>query len=126
MPEQSLYERLGGVNAIAMVVDRFSDKIVENPKLNVNPNLKEWNTKGQLEGLKFMRTLWICQAAGGPFQYTGKDMREAHKDLRITPQEFDEVGAEIASALDHFKVPEREKQEVLAAIVARKTEVVNP
>ena len=80
MPEQSLYERLGGVNAIAMVVDRFSDKIVENPKLNVNPNLKEWNTKGQLEGLKFMRTLWICQAAGGPFQYTGKDMHEAHKD----------------------------------------------
>ena len=55
MPEQSLYERLGGVNAIAMVVDRFSDRIVENPKLNVNPNLKEWNTKGQLEGLKFMR-----------------------------------------------------------------------
>jgi truncated hemoglobin YjbI len=40
--EQSLYERLGGVNAIAMVVDRFSDKIVENPKLNVNPQLREW------------------------------------------------------------------------------------
>lgn len=57
MAEQSLYERLGGVNAVAMVVDRFSDEIVRNPKLNVNPKLKEWNTKGQLEGLKFMRTL---------------------------------------------------------------------
>jgi hemoglobin len=68
MPEQSLYERLGGVNAIAMVVDRFSDQIVANPKLNVNPNLKEWHAKERLEGLKFMRTLWICQTAGGPFQ----------------------------------------------------------
>ncbi|HUF52831.1 MAG TPA: group 1 truncated hemoglobin [Dehalococcoidia bacterium] len=123
MPEQSLYDRLGGVNAIAMVVDRFSDKIVENARLNVNPKLKEWNDQGELEGLKFMRTLWICQAAGGPFQYTEKDMHEAHKDLHITPEEFDEVGAEIARALDHFEVPEREKQELLAAVVAHKGEV---
>jgi len=92
----------------------------------VNPNLKEWNTKGQLEGLKFMRTLWICHTAGGPFQYTGKDMHEAHKDLHITPEEFDEVGAEIGLALDHFGVPEREKQELLAAVVAHKEEVSNP
>ena len=109
-----------------MVVDRFSDEIVKNPKLNVNPQLTEWNQEGKLSGLKFMRTLWICQATGGPFQYTGKDMHEAHKDLHLTSEEFDEVGAEIASALDHFKVPEREKGEVLAAIVARKAEVVNP
>ena len=126
MTEQSLYERLGGVNAIAMVVDRFSDKIVENPKLNVNPQLREWNGKGLLPGLKFMRTLWLCAVAGGPFQYTGKELHKAHKDLRITSEEFDEVGAEITSALDYFNVPEREKQEVLAAIVAHKAEVVNP
>jgi hemoglobin len=73
-----------------------------------------------------MRTLWISQKTGGPFDYTGKDMHEAHKDLRITSEEFGEVGAEIARALDHFGVPEREKQEVLAAIVAHKAEVVNP
>ena len=59
-------------------------------------------------------------------QYTGKELHEAHKDLRITSEEFDEVGAEIASALDYFHVPEREKQEVLAAIVAHKAEVVTP
>ncbi len=126
MAEQSLYERIGGVNAIAMVVDRFSDEIVKNSKLNVNPALMEWNESGQLPGLKFMRTLWLCQEAGGPFQYTGKELGEAHTDLHITSDEFDEVGAEIARALDHFNVPEREKQEVLAAIVARKAEVVNP
>jgi hemoglobin len=123
--QQTLYERLGGVNSIAMVVDRFSDAIVENPKLQKNPALREWNESGQLAGLKFMRTLWLCQQAGGPFQYTGKELGEAHRDLDITSDEFDEVGAEIARALDGLNVPDREKQEVLAAIVARKGEVVH-
>jgi len=126
MADQSLYERIGGVNALAMVVDRFSDEIVKNPKLNTNPQLREWNGSGQLPGLKFMRTLWLCETAGGPFRYTGRDLGDAHKDLHITPEEFDEVGVEIARALDHFKVPDRERQEVLDAIVARKNEVINP
>ena len=124
MEEQSLYERIGGVNAIAMVVDRFSDEVVKNPKLNINPALRRWNESGQLPGLKFMRTLWLCHEAGGPFQYTGEALDKAHRDLHITSEEFDEVGAEIARALDHLSVPEREKQEVLAAITARKDEVV--
>jgi hemoglobin len=126
MTEQSLYERIGGVNAISIVVDRFSDEIVKNPKLNVNHALKEWNESRQLPGLKFMRTLWLCQVAGGPFEYTGKQMGEAHNDLHITAEEFDEVGVEIANALDHFNVPEREKREVLAAIVAQKANLINP
>lgn len=131
MSEESLYERLGGVFAIAAVVEHFSDAVVRNPIVgqgSKNDALNEWSTKDldRLAGLKFMRTLWLCQAAGGPFQYTGKDMGEAHEDLHITSEEFDEVGAEIAAALDHFKVPEREKQEVLAAIVSKKEEVINP
>jgi hemoglobin len=126
MPEQTPYERLGGVDAIALVVDRFSDQIVTNPKLNVNPALKEWNEKGNLPSLKFLRTLWICAATGGPFYYTGRELGEAHKDLHITSEEFDEVGGEIGRALDYFNVPEPEKQEVLGAIVARKAEVINP
>jgi hemoglobin len=91
-----------------MVVDRFSDAIVENPKLQKNLALTRWNESGKLAGLKFMLT---PGSANRPFQYTGKELGEAHKDLRITSDEFDEVGAEIASALDHFGVPEREKQE---------------
>lgn len=125
MTEQSLYERLGGVNAIAMVVDRFSDAIVENPKLNENPALRQWNESGQLPGLKFMRTLWICEVTGGPFQYTGRELSDAHADLHITSEEFDEVGAEIGRALSGLGVPEREQQEVLSAIASKKSEVVN-
>ena len=70
MTEKSLYERLGGVFAIAAVVDHFSDAVVQNPiagKTSKNPALREWHTRnlGRLPGLKFMRTLWVCAVAGG-------------------------------------------------------------
>ena len=135
MSEKSLYDRLGGVFAIAAVVDHFSDAVVENPivgKTSKNPALREWHTKnlGRLPGLKFMRTLWVCNVAGGPQEYTatkpGKTavgLEEAHRDLRISPAEFDEVAAELGRTLDFFKVPKREKDEVLGAFAAHKDEV---
>ena len=67
----SLYDRLGGIFAIAAVVDRFSDEIIKNPKLNENPALKAWNeteAAARLPGLKFGRTLWIAAMAGGPYR----------------------------------------------------------
>ena len=78
-----------------------------------------------MPGLKFMRTLWICAVTGGPFEYSGKDLAKATAPA-ITSKEFDEVGAEIDRALDYFDVPEREQQEVLAAIAAQKSDVVSP
>ena len=135
MAEATLYDRLGGVYAIAAVVNHFSDAISKNAKvgeLSDNPQLREWSTKsiGRLPGLKFMRTLWVCNVAGGPFEYSptvpGHDilgLEEAHRRLEITPEEFDEVAAELARSLDAFSVPEREKSEVLAAFAAHKGEV---
>ena len=133
--EKSLYERLGGVFAIAAVVDHFSDAVVKNPivgEKSQNPQLREWHTKnlGRLPGLKFMRTLWVCDVTGGPFKFaatkpgkTPLGLEEAHRDLRISPEEFDEVAAELGRTLDFFKVPDREKAEVLAAFAAHKDEV---
>ena len=133
--DKSLYERLGGVFAIAAVVDHFSDAIVENPmvgKSSKNPALREWHTNNldRLPGLKFMRTLWVCEAAGGPFKFSatkpGKThlgLEEAHRDLKISPEEFDEVAAELGRSLDFAKVPAAEKEEVLAAFAAHKKEV---
>ena len=74
MAESSLYERLGGAFAIAAVVDHFSEAVVQNPivgQKSENPRLREWHTNnlGRLPGLKFMRTLWVCNVAGGPQQY---------------------------------------------------------
>ena len=135
MDEPSLYERLGGVFAIAAVVDHFSDALIQNPiagQRSENPQLREWSTNqlDRLPGLKWMRTLWVCNVAGGPFTYTAVrpgrtalGLEEAHRELRITPDEFDEVAAELGRTLDHFGVPAREKDEVLAAFAAHKGEV---
>src|SRR5450631_2740306 len=134
-PEKSLYERLGGVFAIAAVVDHFSDAVVKNPVVgqkSKNLQLREWHTKslGRLPGLKFMRTLWVCNVSGGPFQFTATNpgttplgLEEAHRNLRISPAEFDEVAAELGRTLDFFKIPKREKTEVLTAFAAHKNEV---
>jgi hemoglobin len=125
--EPSLYDRLGGYFAIAAVVNRFSDQIIVNPKLNENPALKAWNeteAEARLPGLKFGRTLWVAAAAGGPFDYTGLPLNEAHADLNLTADEFAEVGAEIVRALDFYGVPEREKQELVEAYQASMTDVV--
>ena len=127
MPEPSLYERLGGIFAIAAVSDRFSERLLKNPKIvDANPELHEWHTvtyRTRLPGLKWGRTWWVAMKAGGPFLYTGREMRDAHWDLKISPEVFDEVAAELARTLDDFKVPEREKGEVLAAFAAEKGEV---
>jgi len=133
--EKSLYELLGGVFAIAAVVNRFSDEVVKNRvagQMSQNPALRKWHTEEleRLPGLKWMRTLWVCAVAGGPFQYTGTkpgktqmSLEKAHFDLHIAPEEFDAVAGELAKALDYYKVPQKEKGEVLAAFAAHKDEV---
>lgn len=123
----SLYDRLGGIFAISAVVDRFSDAIIRNPKLNQNPQLVAWNrdeAATRLPGLKVMRTIWIAALAGGPFQYTGKPLAEAHPRFKLTEAEFKEVGAEIVRALDFYKVPQREQQELVRAYNSSMGDVV--
>ena len=124
---ESLYDRLGGFFGIAAVVDRFSDAIIVNPKLNENPALKEWNetqAETRLPGLKFGRTLWVAALAGGPFEYTGLPLNEAHADLHLTADEFAEVGAEIVRALDYYGVGDKEKQELVDAYQTAMNDVV--
>ena len=133
--DKSLYERLGGIFAIAAVVDHFSDALIKNPMVgrdSKNPQLRAWHTKTaeRLPGLKFMRTLWVAEVSGGPYKFeatkpgkTALGLEEAHRNLKITPAEFDEVAAELGRTLDHAKVPKREKDEVLAAFAKHKDEV---
>ena len=135
MTDASLYERLGGAFSIAAVVDHFSDAVVQNPivgQKSENPALREWHTNSlaRLPGLKFMRTLWVCNVSGGPFAYTptkpgstNVGLEVAHRELKISPEQFDEVAAELGRTLAVFKVPETETGEVLAAFAAHKDEV---
>lgn len=117
------------------MIDHFSDAIVKNRIVgegSENRALREWHTNnlGRLPGLKFMRTLWVCNVASGPFEFmatnpgsTALGLEEAHRELRIAPEEFDEVAAELGRTLDFFKVPQEEKDEVLGAFAAHKGEV---
>jgi hemoglobin len=135
MTESSLYDRLGGAFAIAAVVDRFSDALIANPKVgqgSPNPALSGWSTNSldRLPGLKFMRTLWVCDVSGGPIKFnatrpgsTVLGLEEAHRELRIAPEEFDEVAAELSRTMVSFGIPQGEQDEVLAAFAAHKGEV---
>lgn len=120
--KKSLYFRLGGIYAIAAVVDYFSDKILKDPLVGVNspnPQLREWSRKqrDRLPGLKFMRTLWVCDVAGGPYTYvptkpgkTPLGLEKAHFNLRITSREFDRAAQILETSLKHFKVPSKERK----------------
>ena len=127
MGEPTLYERIGGIFAIAAVIEDFSDRVVRNQTISeANAELHQWHTDAyqtRLPGLKWGRTFWVASVAGGPYLYTGKGMRDAHYDLKISPEIFDVVEAELAAALDDFNVPEREKNEVLGAFDGEKGEV---
>jgi hemoglobin len=129
MDQRSLYDRLGGAFPIALVVDRFSDSLINNKIVgagSLNPQLNKWHSDDyvtRLPGLKFMRTLWLCSLAGGPFKYPGKSLRDAHFNFHIRPEEFDAVTQELANALDYYEIPLRERDEVLTVFVAQKKDV---
>lgn len=135
--QNTLYNRLGGIFNIAAVVDKFSDDIIKNPKVgknSPNPYLRDWSNNKliRLPGLKFMRTLWLAAISGGPFEFTptmaGKcpfSLENAHRRFHISGDEFDEVASILAHTLDEFKVPERERNEVMNVFMAHKMEVVS-
>jgi hemoglobin len=135
---RSLYDRLGGAFAVAAVVDRFSDEILKSPIVGIdspNPALRQWSRQqaaARMPGLKFMRTLWVADVAGGPQRYSGTkpgptrlNLATAHRHLHITSQEFDEVARILGATLDGAHVPAAERAEVLGAFAAHKTEVVS-
>src|SRR5262249_59844936 len=97
MAEPTLYERLGGIFAIAAVVDDFSDRLLTNPKIvEANPELHEWHTvtyRGRLPGLKWLRTLWLASLGGGAFLYTRRELRDGHFGLKNPPPAVCEVAA---------------------------------
>jgi len=122
--EKLLYERLGGVYAIATVVDDFIERVLVNDVLNANPAIDEARRRVPKAGLKFQVTALVCQATGGPQQYTGRTMKESHKHLNITEKEWMALVADFKKTLDTFKVPEKEQQELFAIVGSTKGDIV--
>jgi len=119
-----LYERLGGVYAIAVVVDDFIDRIMEDPRLNANPLVDEAHHRVSRAGFKYLVTEQVCWAAGGPQKYSGRNMRDSHIHLKITEEEWRAFLDDLLQTLDKFQVPAVEQGELLAIVASTKQDIV--
>lgn len=122
MKEKSLYERLGGKPAITAVVEDFVGRAAGNPKVNFLRDGKFAHI--DVARLKMLLVDFVCQATSGPERYTGRNMKEAHKGMKITNAEFDALAADLAASLDKFKVPAKEKNELLAIVASTRGDIV--
>jgi hemoglobin len=122
----SLYDRLGGVYAIATVVDDFIDRIMDNPRLNANPKVNGAHRKVSRAGFKYLVTEQLCEAAGGPQRYTGKSMYDSHVNLDITEQEWQVFVDDLEQTLDKFQVPDAERGELFAIVESTRKDIVLP
>ena len=116
--DATLYERLGGKPAIEKVVDQFVANVAADNRINHR------FAKTDIPTLKRHLVDQICEATGGPCKYTGRDMVTTHKGMKITKEEFNWTGGHLAAALDAYKVPDREKRELLTAIGSMEPQIV--
>jgi len=122
----TLYARLGGVTAIAAVVDDFLERIVKNPVLNENPALKHANEHASMPSFKYLVTELVCMATGGPQKYNGKTMKTAHKNMNISEKDWVAFAGDFKATLDKFGVPTKEQNELFAIVGSLKGDIVQP
>ena len=118
MHEQSLYTRLGGKPAITAVVDEFIGNVAVDKRINA------FFANADIPGLKGKLVDLICQGTGGPCTYTGKDMKAAHEGMAVKEAAFNALVEDLVAALDKFKVPEKEKGELLGILGPMKGAIV--
>jgi hemoglobin len=119
--EKSLYKRLGGYDAIAAVVDDFIGRLVNDPQLTRFFTGASTNSKQRIRQLVVDQ---LCAATGGPCIYIGRDAKTAHAGLGITESDWQASVKHLVASLDKFKVPQKEKDEVLAAVSGLKRDIV--
>jgi hemoglobin len=123
-PQPTLYDRLGGVYSIAVVVDDFIDRIMADPRLNANPAVNEAHHKVPPPGFKYLVTEMVCWATGGPQKYTGRSMADSHRHLRITPREWEAFLDDFQQTLDRLQVPAKEQAELRAIVQSTYGDIV--
>ncbi len=120
----SLYDRLGGIYAIAAVVDDFIDRIMVDPRLNANSKVDEAHHKVSKAGFKYLVTEMVGWAAGGPQKYTGRSMFDSHAHLEITSGEWDAFLDDLNQTFEKFAVPAAERVELTAIVHSTKNDIV--
>jgi hemoglobin len=116
--ERSLYERLGGQGAIQAVVTKFIGNVGADKRIN------SYFATTDLKNLNKLLVEQVCMATGGPCSYSGRDMKTAHKGMKVTSAAFGALVEDLVSALDTFNVPKKEKDELLGILGPMKSDIV--
>jgi hemoglobin len=119
-PQKSLYDRLGGLEAITAVVDEFIKNLAADERVNKKLAKSGMN----VPRIRLHLIEQVCEATGGPCKYTGLDMKKTHKNMGVTEGEFNATVEDLVKALDKFNVPAQEKNELLGALAAMKGDIV--
>jgi hemoglobin len=122
----SLYDRLGGVYSIATVVEDLIDQVMVDPRLNANLRVDEAHHKVPPAGFKYLVTEMLCGAAGGPQRYSGRSMEDSHREMAITPGEWQAFMDDLQTTLNKFAVPAAEQAEVKALVESTRAAIVSP
>ena len=122
--ETSLYERLGGVYAIAVVVDDFIDRIMVDPRLNANPRVDEAHHRVSAQGFKYYVTEQVCRAAGGPQTTRGARCSTRTASCSSPARSGMRSWTTSCQTLAKFGVPERERGELDAIVESTKDDIV--
>jgi hemoglobin len=116
--ERTLYERLGGGDAITAVVEDFRDRAAADDRINLK------FARTDIARLTKMLIDQVGEATGGPFRYGGRSMKEAHAGMMVTKGEFNALVDDLVATLKHFKVPSAEQDEHLAILGPLKSDIV--
>ena len=122
--QPSLYDRLGGLPPISVVVSDFIDAIVPDAVLNANPAINAARKRVPAPYLKYHVTALVCHATGGPCVYQGRGMKEAHAHLNITENEWQRMLTIFKDVLAKHSIATQETQELVDIVESTKADIV--
>lgn len=120
--KKSLYERLGGYNAIAAVTDDFVGRLIADKQFE---RFFAGHSTDSKKRIRQHIVDQLCAAAGGPCVYTGRTMKDSHAGMGITDAEWDAAAKHLVATLDKFKVGDAEKKDLLAFVTSLKADIVD-
>jgi len=120
----SLYERVGGINNIAVLIDDVIERSYVDEVFRANPNIEEAHKRYPKAAYKFNATALACMVMGGPQKYTGRSMKDAHQHLLVNEKEWNELKVIFRDSMNSFKVPQKEQNEIIGIIESTKGDIL--
>lgn len=120
----ALYDRLGGIHAVASVVDDFIERLLADPIITKNEKVVSAIGRISKPGLKYLVTEFVASATGGPQKYTGRSMKDSHAHLAITQDEWNAAVKDLLATLEKFNVPKKEQDELVAIVATTHDDIV--